>query len=190
LGLKNALVDLRRDDAFVLEGEAVGNASTWEAACTQTAHWFNPNKHRYGLYDAQPGVVAAVRDGAPFPTPWLTRLAGSDRPDLDRGARALWPAWQSVPCRDDARATTLASWDLEDAVTGLPPGAWPATGTLARLQMWTLALRTATVEDAAALAERVAVTRSRTEGLLVHPHMEGWTVAASPWTLAQESSRP
>jgi hypothetical protein len=45
--------------------------------------------------------------------------------------------------------------------------------------LWTIALRADDAVSAQARAEEILVTRTRTQGLLVHPHMEGWTAVGA-----------
>lgn len=188
LGLNGSLIHLRRDDAYVVEHEDLGDSRAWVRPCAERVHWFNPNKHRHALFEAEPGAVQAVQEGRSFPRPWLGPLVDTDRPDLQsRTGRGL-ARWLAFPACEGAYAAVLASWQRDDAVATLPPGPWPRPESrLVRLQLWSLALRADDPEAASRLAEEAAVTRRRTSGLLIHPHVEGWSLLEPPWPLDEES---
>jgi hypothetical protein len=198
LGLGAELVALTRDDVYVIEGEALGAPEAWSRPCTERAHWFNPNKHRHALFEAAPGAVEAVRNGTGFPRPWLGRVVSTDRSDLpsatdggrgpDVNRRGL-SRWLALPPRPGVHAVAIASWDLDQAVTSLPPGPWPhPRAQLVRLQLWGLAVAGKDAETATARASEVAVTRRREQGLLIHPHVEGWIQLETPWSLHEEQA--
>jgi hypothetical protein len=189
LGLGESLLDLRRDDVFVIEGDDLKEPGAWAGPCTERAHWFNPNKHRHALFEASPGAIDAVRGGGSFPRPWLGSLVATDRHDLTVGEGCGLADWLALPGRNGGFAVVLASWDREQALANLPSGRWPDThARLLRLQMWSLALVAESAEAAREDAEAVAVTRSRAQGLLIHPHVEGWTMLEPPWPLDEETS--
>jgi hypothetical protein len=176
LGLGDDLIGLRRDDVTAIE-PAGGDPVEWSRACAATAHWFNPNKHRFAFFTAEAGALAGLEHGRDFPRPWLKRILFSDRPDLDVSNGPIgFSAWSQWSSRPPVHVVTLASWDRETGLSPLPHGAWPERTRRARLQLWTLALRAATGEVARAVATDCAVATQRDQGLLVNPHMEGWTM--------------
>lgn len=84
------------------------------------------------------------------------------------------------PAAAGAFAVSFMAYDLEDGVSRLPSGHWPGTGhDLLQAVLWTLVLRADSAEAASARAEEILVTRSRTEGMLVNPHMEGYTAVGA-----------
>lgn len=181
LGVGDELVALHRDEVHLLEGIEGGDPGAWTDACTRHANWFNPNKHRFALCEAAEGGIEAARTGGPWPTPWLHRRVHTDRPDIlahSGGADALHE-WLGLTPDDDAVAVTLAVWDRDEVDGRLPAGHWPepSVATLP-LVLWTLVLRSGDAAHAAARAEELAITRHRRQGLLVHPHMEGWARVA------------
>lgn len=190
-GLGDRLVALCRDDGYVLGLSGAFDAAAWERACVARADWFNPNKHRYALYEGQPGALDAARGVAAWPSPWLTRRLGSDRPDLAATAgRDELEAWLALPAQPSTTRHSLLAWQCDDAVAALPHGHWPDAATgLVRLTLWTLQLRAGSPDDAARLAEEAAITRTRERGLLVHPHMQGWVWLQAAPSVPREALR-
>ena len=93
------------------------------------------------------------------------------------------------PVEAGAFAVSFIAYDLEDGVSPLPHGHWPKNDQeMLHGILWTLVLRAKDADAARERAEEILVTRSRTEGMLVHPHMEGWTAvgAARPCEPAAE----
>ncbi len=212
LGLGERLIALRRDDLYALEG-AEGAAEEWAAACAEHAAWFNPNTHRHAFFRAQAGAVDAARrfaagaspapdGGLTWPSPWIGALLHTDRADLS-GRRVPWEsdrplaagrassdleAWLALPPEGGAYAVSLAAFDADDPVHPLRGSAWPAPGAeVLPLQLWTLALRANGPKDALQTALEVALTRHRCHGLLIHPHVQGWALAAEVSTLPRSS---
>ncbi len=166
------LIDLRRDDVFAWEGPDLGAPGAWIERATAQANWFNPNKHRFALFETAPGALEAARTDKPFPTPWLGDLVASDHPALETGRYGI-ADWLGPP--EEGFAVTLLAWDREMGEGSLPGRRWPAAQTrVLRAQMWTLTVREASEKVAFETAEKLAITRTRDSGLLVHPHMEGW----------------
>jgi len=198
LGLGSRLVELRRQEAKVLEigGSAssasgstplTGTVGDWAAACTRVAPWFNPNKHRYALFEARPGALAAARQEGGWPDPWLLRLVSTDRPGPSGAPPSSPPldGWLALPQRPGAYAVTMAVWDREEPERALPSGSWPSPqARVLPLVLWTLAVEARSPQEALQLAEEAAVTRSRERGLLVRPHVEGWTPLGDSRTLS------
>ena len=180
LGLGERLVALRRDDVFVLEGMPEGQDAAWAAACASRAAWFNPNTHRHAIFATKPGVLATATQGAEWPHPWIDHMVASDRNDLaSRGESCDLAAWLALPRRDGAYAVSIAAWDTEEAVHALPRGSWPsADAQVLPLQLWTLALMAPDAVAAEEMALQSAITRARDRGLLIHPHVERWALAA------------
>ncbi len=127
--------------------------------------YYNPNKHHYGTF---------TLSGAS--SPWFAIEQDCRGADLPRG----WPG--------EARDSDLAvDRDLFGRLLGsAPPEPLLAVdvctfplgegGPLLGGVLWRLLLR-AEAAEAAALADRLIVTRGRRDGLLVNPHMHGWLVA-------------
>ena len=185
LGLGEEVLDLFRDQLVGIAGVEKSAAPSWTAAVLAHQHWFNPNKHRFASYLSSDGAHAAVAGGGSWPSPWLRELVDTDRPDLvasrDAGAPGdLLAGWMAPPVAPGAFAVGFIAYDLEDGVSRLPTGHWPdpkqdvLSGVL-----WTLILRAADAEVARQRAEEILVTRTRTDGMLVHPHMEGWTAVGA-----------
>jgi hypothetical protein len=190
-GLGERLLRLLRDDGYLVEVPGVPDGPAWERACTARADWFNPNKHRYALYAAAPGGIAAVREADRWPWPWLLRRLGTDRPDLaGMGGCDELDAWLALAGDRQAYAVSLAAWQRDPPVEALPRGHWPAAAQgLVRLQLWTLVLRSQSADEAEQLAMNAAITRTQTQGLLIHPHMQGWARLGPPRRLPQEAAR-
>lgn len=189
LGLGDEIVGLLRDDLFAIEGVDAG--ADWVAACQAQQHWFNPNKHRYAAFRAADGAVASIRTDGAWPEPWLEALISTDRPDLEGTGGGEHPrrAWIGVRAYEGAFAVPVVSWDREDGVGPLPGGHWPdATATRIRGVLWTLILRAEDADSAAARAAELVATRARRQGLLVHPHMQGWTAWGDPLTTLETVS--
>lgn len=205
LGLGDRLVALRRDDAVALE-DCQGESEAWARACADHAAWFNPNTHRHAFFAAREGAVGVVGElalsgreapprGVEWPLPWLGRLLHTDRADLLHSSLAGPPdstdllAWQGLPSAAGAFSVTLAAFDAEDPVHDLQGRAWPVPGArVLLLQLWTLALLAGSAEEAEEMALEVALTRRRKQGLLIHPQVQGWALAAPVSALLEEST--
>jgi hypothetical protein len=183
MGFDQVVISLRRDDAYILEGKGVHADRDWADSCLAQAHWFNPNKHRHAAYEAAPGALAAAQSGAAWPRPWLGKLLASDRPDLAEGEQEGLKGWLAAETleHDDEHRVTLAAWDRENGLAALPHGSWPSReARMLKAQLWTAVLRAEDLDHACALVQRFALSESRQDGLLIHPHMEGWaTVGAT-----------
>jgi hypothetical protein len=194
MGLREEVLDLLRDQLVCVGGVADGEAAGWTAAIAAHQHWFNPNKHRFASYLTNEGAFAAVRGDGRWPSPWLQEMVDTDRPDLvaarDGGDEGdLLAGWMAPPAELGAFAVSFLAYDLEDGVSSLPAGHWPEAGAdLLTGVLWTLVLRAGDADAARKRAEEILVTRTRTRGLLVHPHMEGFTPvgAARPCAPATE----
>jgi hypothetical protein len=191
LGLGDRLLALRRDDVFVLEGMPQGADGAWAEACAAQAAWFNPNTHRHAFFRTAPGALAAARDGSSWPRPWIGGLVVSDRSDLaSPGVSCDLAAWLALSPCDDGYAVSIAAWDAEDSVHGLPRGRWPVSGvSVLPLQLWTLALRAEGPQAAEDLALEHALTRARDRGLLIHPHVQRWALVAPAAPLQEAAPR-
>ncbi len=214
LGLGEDLIALRRDDLHVLE-DCRGEPAAWAAASAAHAAWFNPNTHRHAFFSAAEGAVDAAADfaasgrvvdeeGIDWPRPWLGRILHSDRADLLEARSAAsaggggavdaastagdLSAWLALPAAGGAFAVSLAAFDAEDPVYTLHGEDWPAPGArVLSLQLWTLALRAADAGQARRMAVEVALTRTRRRGLLIHPQVQAWALAAPITPLSRES---
>ena len=185
LGLGEEVVDLFRDQLVCVADVDKSAAGAWTSAVLAHQHWFNPNKHRFASYLSSGGAVAAVAGSGTWPSPWLSELIDTDRPDLiasrDAGVPGdLLTGWMAPPPAPGAFAVSFIAYDLEDGVSRIPTGHWPGTKQDVLLGLlWTLILRAPDGETARGRAEEILVTRARTEGMLVHPHMEGWTAVGA-----------
>lgn len=186
LGLADEVVDLYRDQLVCIAGVEESAAADWTAAIGAHQHWFNPNKHRFASYLSADGALAAVRGQGTWPSPWLRALVDTDRPDLAASRDAgdpqdLLSGWIAPPAESGAFAVGFIAYDLEDGVSRLPAGHWPApTHEKLEALLWTIVLRAEDADRARARAEEILVTRTRTHGMLVHPHMEGWMAVGRP----------
>jgi hypothetical protein len=194
LGLADEVIDLLRDQLVLVAAIDEAGAEEWTEAVSAQQNWFNPNKHHFASYLSSDGALAAARDQAAWPSPWLQQLVDTDRPDLvaaRESGRAgdLLAGWMAPPVESGAYAVSFVAYDLEDGVSRLPHGLWPARDhEILQGVLWTIVLHAASADAARERAEEILVTRSRTDGLLVHPHMEGWTAvgAARPCEPAAE----
>ena len=186
LGLGDEVVDLFRDQLVCIADVDESSARDWTAAVAAHQHWFNPNKHRFASFLSAGGVFDAVRGRSEWPSPWLSAAVDSDRPDLAAAAASspvkdLLGAWIAPPSASGAFAVAFMAYDLEDGVSRLPAGHWPARDhEILEAQLWTIVLRADDADRARTRAEEILVTRTRTRGLLVHPHMEGWMAVGRP----------
>jgi hypothetical protein len=72
---------------------------------------------------------------------------------------------------------SIVSWDRETGLCGLPASPlWPSVRdvNVLRAQLWSAQVRAESAGAARRLVEEFTVTQSRRQGLLVHPHIEGW----------------
>jgi hypothetical protein len=125
--------------------------------------FFNPNKHHYGHFVLPEGGMswpAVVGQGVPLPAGWPGNPCGTD---LIEVTPDLYDRLLGSP-REDIAAVDVCAYPLGEE------------GVLLAGVLWRIFLRPAD-EDPLALADRLAVTRSGKEGLLVNPHMQGWRLA-------------
>lgn len=127
--------------------------------------FFNPNKHHFGHFEGP--VVEGMFDRAgPAPGSALPPQWPGIARDTDRGAadENLYDALLGGTVPDGCSAVDLVSFPLGQ------------DGPLVSGILWRLNLQ-AGPEEAAELGELLAITRSRKQGLLINPHMEGWLTA-------------
>lgn len=126
--------------------------------------YYNPNKHHYGHFELDRGADWR-RDAAPgggaLDVAWPGRAIASDLEPLGEN---LLTALLGGPVPSGCVAADVASFPLGE------PGA------LLSGVVWRLWLAD-DGRDPARLADRLAVTRSGAQGLLVNPHLHGWRVA-------------
>jgi hypothetical protein len=186
LGLGDEIVELGRDDVVVVHDIEDAAGGDWTSAVGSHQHWFNPNKHRFAAFLSDGAAFEAIEGRGEWPSPWLSSLVDTDRPDLVAARDAggipdLLSAWMAPPAVSGAFAVGFVAYDLEDGVSRLPLGHWPDPGLkIATGVLWTLTLRAPDADRARARAEEILVTRTRTQGMLVHPHMEGWRAVGTP----------
>lgn len=125
--------------------------------------YFNPNKHHYGYFWSATGGK-----------PWFASTTGGE---------SLPQAWPGEARDTDWGEPTA---DLYDRLLGGMPAAGTTAvdictfslgepGPLLSGVLWRLFLQVAESE-ASQLADQLAVTRRRRQGLLVNPHMQGWLI--------------
>lgn len=185
LGLGDEVLDLYRDQLVCVSDVDESHAAAWTEAISAQQNWFNPNKHRYASYLSNDGALVAAAGRGDWPSPWLASLVDTDRPDLVAARDAdrlgdLLAGWMAPPVEAGAFAVSFIAYDLEDGVSRLPHGHWPAPEhEMLKGILWTIVLRAGDATAAQERAEEILVTRTRTQGLLVHPHMEGWTAVGA-----------
>ena len=162
----DALAALYRCECHTFWNQASGVSV---AELLEVGRYFNPNKHHYGhfeLADSEEWRAAADSGSCELPADWPGATVASDVPNP---TEALYDQLLGGPVPDDCRAVDICAWPLGQA-----------RGRLSGV-LWRLVFRApdaTAFEQAAALAERLAVTRSGKVGLLVNPHMESWLTAA------------
>jgi hypothetical protein len=157
------LAALHRCEFHVLADGTTG----WTAArLLDTGRFFNPNKHHYGLF-VHAGSGAGDDTGEPLPADWPGDLRDTDLEALAGDAAGLYDRLLGGVATDGCTAVDVAAWSRDDS--------GPVTSGV----LWRLVLRAAPAE-AGALAEQLAVARTRKEGLLLNPHMEAWRTAVRP----------
>lgn len=125
--------------------------------------YFNPNKHHYGHFELNPPagdwLDAAALGGGELPAAWPGRPVASD---LDPLADDLADRLLGGPAPAGAVAVDVVSLPLGE------PG--PVLSGV----VWRLVLAADQGQSPRRLAERLAVTRSGDQGLLINPHQQGW----------------
>ncbi len=158
----DALAALYRCEMHTFWGDGDGRNVT---DLLEVGRFFNPNKHHYGHFETDAGgpswLAEAAVAGASLVSAWPGRSVASDLDALDDD---LAERLLGGPVPADHVAVDIAAFPLGE------PGPI-LTGVL-----WRLVL----ADDGRAperLADRLAVTRSGDQGLLVNPHLHGWLVA-------------
>lgn len=151
------LADLRRCEFHVFGGAVAAGAggSPAAAALLATGRYYNPNKHRFGLFHAASAFAWDEGRGGPLPTGWPGEAAGAD------GAGASYAELLGGPVPAGHAACDVAAWSR-----GQEGGV--ISGTL-----WRLVIR-GDEEAARTAGPLLAVARGGREGLLVNPHMDCW----------------
>ncbi|MBN1879627.1 hypothetical protein JW823_05910 [bacterium] len=147
MGYESVLLDAKREDYWSIELDYAVSPGDSVTIMTELAEktkvFVNPNKHRYAI---QPeGTIHS----APCP----------DNP----GSFSIPVVISSF----DDRAGTTAMQTLNDLYSVGKNVRSVQSGVL-----WTLVLKAESLDAARRIAEDIAVTRSRTEGLLANPHYE------------------
>ncbi len=127
----------------------------------ETGRFYNPNKHHYGIFAWSGGLaqeLAAARQV--LPTDWPGSVLNSD---LDPGPD-LYQRLLGGEVPTGRTAVDIATFVREQC------------GPVIAGVLWRLVLNIGR-DHAADLACRLAVARSRTEGLLLNPHLEDWLLA-------------
>lgn len=130
--------------------------------------YYNPNKHRYGQFELDPPAgdwldPTALR-GGDLPAAWPGQPVGSDLQSLPAD---LAEVLLGGPVPADCVAVDVVSVPLGE------PG--PVLSGV----VWRLILADQG-RDPRHLAERLAVTRSGEQGLLINPHQQGWLILVRP----------
>lgn len=133
--------------------------------------YYNPNKHHYGLFELDPPAgdwfAPGNLRGGDLPAAWPGRPVASDLQPLPADLAEIL---LGGPVPADCVAVDVVSLPLGD------PG--PALSGV----VWRLIL-TDHGRDPRRLAERLAVTRSGEQGLLINPHQQGWLALVRPSVL-------
>ncbi|MCP4572317.1 MAG: hypothetical protein GY838_08175 [bacterium] len=157
------LAALHRCEFHVLADGTAG----WSAErLLDTGRFFNPNKHHYGIF-AHAGDGAGKDTGRPLPADWPGEIRSTDLETLAGDATGLYDHLLGGAVAAGYTAVDVAAWSRDSA--------GPVTSGV----LWRLVLR-AQPEEAGALAETLAVARTRKEGMLLNPHMEAWRTAVRP----------
>jgi hypothetical protein len=130
--------------------------------------YYNPNKHHYGHFELSPPVGdwrdGAALGGGELPPAWPGRAVASDLLPLPSDlAERLLGGTVPVGC-------------IAVDVVAVPLG---EPGPVLSGVVWRLILADEG-RDPRRLAERLAVTRSGDQGLLINPHQQGWLTAVRP----------
>jgi hypothetical protein len=161
----DALRALGRAEIHTFWGEGDGRTVD---GLLQVGRYFNPNKHHYGHF-----ALAAAGPS------W------QDDPAVGGGElAAAWPGETIASDLDPVPADlagTLLGGPLPDGCVAVDVVAMPLGEVEPVLSgvLWRLVL----ADDGRAparLAERLAVTRTGDQGLLVNPHLHGWRMAVRP----------
>jgi hypothetical protein len=131
----------------------------------QMGRCYNPNKHRYGHFvlagDLEPWYAGqhACRGGR-LPADWPGEPLGSD---LACPAASLYDQLLGGPPPPGGTAVDVCTFALGEG------------GPLLEGVIWRLVIEDGDA-DATEVADDLIVARSRRQGLLVNPHMQGWLV--------------
>lgn len=124
--------------------------------------YFNPNKHHYGHFQLDEVEGRWTDDellgGRPLDGPWPGRAVAGD---LGAADEQLADALLGGPCPEGCAAVDLLAFPLGE------------DDPLRSGVLWRLILED-DGRDPRRLAERLAVTRSGDQGLLINPHLHGW----------------
>ena len=137
------------------------------AALLAVGRYFNPNKHHFGHFRATNGgqswFVAPPAPGGKLPSGWPGEAVdASTRP----APADLYDTLLGGPAPAGCVAVDVVSYPLGER------------GPVLSGVLWRLTLRD-DGRDPLRLAERLAVARGGTQGLLINPHAEGWLMAAA-----------
>ncbi len=129
-----------------------------------TGRYFNPNKHHYGVFTAEPGdepwFACTGCRGRALPSGWPGSLAGTDLPDPG-GDRELFDRLLGGRPEAGHAAVDVVSFELGQK------------GPVLSGVLWRMVLA-GDSESAAGTGLDLAVARGRKQGLLINPHMEAW----------------
>ena len=127
-----------------------------------TGRYFNPNKHHYGVFEfageGQAWFDCADCRGADLPSGWPGRLLETD---LGETGPELYQRLLGGGPASGHSAVDILSFELGQ------------DGPVLSGVLWRLVL-TGDPADAREVGHQLAVARSRKQGLLINPHMEGW----------------
>jgi len=159
-----SLVGLFRCEVHAFWGEPAGMSIE---RLLDTGRYFNPNKHYFGHFESgdggEPWFACTDCRGRELGADWPGVARGTDLTGLADDGTALYHGLLG------GRAP--AGYTAVDVVAfGLGQDGPVLSGVL-----WRLVIQ-GDAKTAAPLADQLAVARSRKEGLLVNPHMEGWLI--------------
>jgi len=155
----DALVALHRGEVHTFWGEGDGRTVS---QLLHVGRYYNPNKHHFGHFEREAAgptwLAAPAVGGDALPADWPGRACATD---LDPPPADLAQALLGGPAPEGCVAVDVVAIALGE------PG--PVLSGV----VWRLLL----ADDGRGperLAERLAVTRTGDQGLLVNPHLHGW----------------
>lgn len=134
------------------------------ARLLDTGRYFNPNKHHYGVFVAakasQPWFSCDDCRGRTLPQGWPGALDSTDLVGSTSGTELYHRLLGGLPPAGHA-AVDVLSFELDQQ------------GPVLSGVLWRMVLA-AEPDAALAIGQKLAVARSRKQGLLINPHMEAW----------------
>jgi hypothetical protein len=155
------LVNLLRCELHTFWGEPQG---VTVAKLLDTGRYFNPNKHHYGVFRTEtasaPWFQGQDIRGKSLESGWPGQIVDTDLGDQDPAGMLYHRLLGGSPV-DGHVAVDLVSFELGQQ------------GPVLSGVLWRLVLA-AHPAEAVDIGHRLALARSRKEGLLINPHLEAW----------------